>query len=224
MTGPTLIIGFGAIGASAARLLLSTGLPAERLVVIDQRRTAVTEAADLGARTVLGDAADRSALRRTGIAGARHVIVAVQPDATAVFITMVAREMCAPDAVVVTAVTDRKHVAHLRGADQVVISSDTAGAALAAGALGQRLAPAQQPGSGWLVQSRPVQSSEIGLFLRECGASAIGVLRGGVRHLGAAAASLRLAAGDRIMIMCRGGVVPGPPGDPGTPATSPVPR
>ncbi|QFU88577.1 NAD(P)-binding protein [Amycolatopsis sp. YIM 10] len=223
MTGHTLIIGFGAIGASAARLLLSSGVPAAQLVTIDHRRDALTEAANLGVRTVFGDAADRAALRQTGITEARYVIVAVQPDATAVFITMVARDLCGPDAVVVTAVTDRKHVGFLRGADQVVISSDTAGAALAGGALGQRIAPVHQGGSGWLVHSRPVQSSEIGLFPPECDSGAVGVLRGGVRHLGTEAASLRLAAGDRLMIVRRG-VVPGSPPDPGTTATTPVPR
>ncbi|MFI6031828.1 NAD(P)-binding protein [Amycolatopsis magusensis] len=204
MSGHTVIIGFGAIGAAAARLLMSTGVQAAQLVVLDQRGSAVAEAGRLGVRTVLGDASDRSTLRLAGIAGARHIVVAVQPDALAVFLTMVARELCVPDAVVVTAVNDRGHVGFLRGADQVVISSDTAGSALAAGVLGRRVAPGPKAGPGWLVQSRPVQSSEIGLSLRECDSSAVGVLRSGVRHLGADAEALRLAAGDRIMIMRRG--------------------
>ncbi|MBN6040966.1 NAD(P)-binding protein [Amycolatopsis sp. 195334CR] len=223
MTARTLIIGFGAIGASAARLLLSSGIPAGEIVTIDRRPGALVEAANLGVRTVSGDATDRAALRQTGITEARHVIVAVQPDATAVFITMVARELCGPEALVVTAVTDRKHAGFLRGADQVVISSDTAGAALATGALGQRIAPAHRNGSGWLVQSRPVQSSEIGLFPRECDSGAVGVLRGGIRHLGADADVLRLTAGDRLLLVRRG-VVPGTPPDPGTTAATPAPR
>ncbi len=51
----------------------------------------------------------------------RCVVVAVGPDATAVLVTMLARDLC-PDAKVHTAVRDAEHVAPARraGADEVV--------------------------------------------------------------------------------------------------------
>jgi voltage-gated potassium channel len=132
MPGQTVIIGFGVTGISAAHFLLRAGVNPTDLVVVDQRADALDEATALELSGHLGDVTDHTTLARTIPEHSRCVIVAVQPDETAVMTTMAARNLC-PQAVIVTAVHDDDNTDHARrgGANQVITTSHWAGRALA---------------------------------------------------------------------------------------------
>ncbi|MDI5976485.1 NAD(P)-binding protein [Amycolatopsis magusensis] len=205
MSGHTVVIGFGSVGLGATRLLLRGGVEPGDVTVVDHHPPAIEEAAALGVRALLGDGGDRWVLRRAGTGDAASVVIAVQPDASVMLITMAVRELCGPEAVVVAAIGEHAHARFLRrcGASEVIVFAETAGGAMAAAALGRRTTPLTEAKTGWTAQSRPVQSSEIGLRTGECGPAVVGVLRNGTWRVGPEAASLRLAAGDRVVVLRR---------------------
>jgi voltage-gated potassium channel len=132
MRQQTVLVGFGVTGASAARQLLGTGTAPGDLVVVDNRPEAVTVAEELGLPAMLGDGTERAVLNRAIVGRAGHVIVTAGPDAVAVMVTMLARDLC-PDVVVVTAIRDAEYVRYaLRvGANDVIATSQWTGRALA---------------------------------------------------------------------------------------------
>jgi voltage-gated potassium channel len=198
MSGQTLVIGFGVTGANAARYLLGDRTDPADLTVIDRSSKAIEQAADLGARTILGDGTNRHVLGQAVPGQIRRVIVAVVPDEAAVLTTMLARELW-PAATIVTAVRNDVHITVVRrhGADYAVTTSESAGTALAH-ALNEQHEPVTSP---WTIDQRPVQQSEIGRPLHECIPTAVGILRGDQRHWGPEAAGLRLVEGDRIVFL-----------------------
>lgn len=70
-----------------------------------------------------------------------------------------------PEAVVVAVISEHDYVAFLHkcGANQVIVLAETAEGATAVAALGRRTSKDREVETGWTAQSRPVQSSEIGL-------------------------------------------------------------
>ena len=128
----TVVVGFGVVGAAAVRHLLHRGVAPADIVVVDLRPDAIDEAVALGTQARVGDGMERAVLADAVRGSTRCVVVAVGPDATAVLVTMLARDLC-PDARVHTAVRDAEHVAHARraGADEVVPGAEWAGRALA---------------------------------------------------------------------------------------------
>jgi len=139
MRGLTVVVGFGVVGAAAVRHLRQGGVARDDIAVMDVRPDAVDEAVALGVRVRLGDGMERSALARVVAERTRCVVVAVGPDASAVLVTMLARDLC-PDAKVHTAVRDPEYVPHARraGADEVVADAEWTGRALAF-AIGRQL-------------------------------------------------------------------------------------
>ncbi|MGX7829731.1 NAD-binding protein [Actinokineospora sp. 24-640] len=196
-----LVIGFGVVGANAARHLLDIGVAAGGLVVVDWDAGAVERAGRLGARTVLGDAADCHVIDRAVVGHVDHVVVAVGPDETALLSTIVVRERC-PSATIVTAVRHRVHIPLVRshGADRAIVTSEATGAAL-----GHAVSDVSMAGPGgaarWSIAERPVRPFEVGCLLRDCAPSAIGLLRGPGRGWESEAAGQRVAEGDRIVFL-----------------------
>lgn len=214
MSGQTLVIGFGVTGASAARHLLDHGTDPTDLIVVDTRAKAVEEATELGAHAVLGDGTNRHVLAQAISGDVRHVVVAVVPDDAAVLATMLARDLC-PTATIATAVRSLAHITFVRrhGADHVVTTSESTGTALVH-ALHDHPEPAPTPSPTpsampsampstmpWMVDQRPVQTSEVGRALHDCAPTAVGVLRGSQRYWGTEAARLPLATGDQIVVL-----------------------
>src|SRR3712207_3458647 len=107
----TIICGFGVKGIAAADPVLAHGVSADRVVVIDPHEPTVEEARRRGCAGVVGDASASSVLRAAGVTDAAAVIVAPDRDATAVLITLTARELNR-SATIVAAVRDDDN-AHL---------------------------------------------------------------------------------------------------------------
>lgn len=126
------VVGFGVTGAGAARQLLRSGTPATDLVAVDVRPEAAGAAADLGIPMICGDATTRDTLARAVSDHTRCVIVTAGPDAVAVMVTMLARDL-GPEARVVTAVREAALVPFARraGADEVHATSHWTGRILA---------------------------------------------------------------------------------------------
>lgn len=114
------------------RQLLCDKIAPADVVVVDVRQDAVDEAHALGVGALLGNGMEHAVLARVAGEGVRCVIVAVGPDAAAVLVTMMARDLC-PDAKVVTAIRDGDHAEHAKraGADDVVAAAEWTGRALA---------------------------------------------------------------------------------------------
>jgi voltage-gated potassium channel len=81
---------------------------------------------------VCGDGTRRSILSQAEVENAAKVVIAVSRDDSAVLITLTARQLN-PSAVIVAAVREQENRQLLRqsGADDVIVSSDTAGKLLA---------------------------------------------------------------------------------------------
>jgi voltage-gated potassium channel len=132
VTGQTIVIGYGTKGRSAVRTLSESGTARESIVVVDRRPEAAAEANAAGLVAVTGDATRRQVLSRAEIGSARQVVIAVNRDDTAVLIALTARQLN-PCGTIVAAVREEENQDLLRqsGADQVVVSSSTAGQLLA---------------------------------------------------------------------------------------------
>ncbi len=124
----TIICGYGTKGQSAVRTLLSKGVAADAILVIDDDAGARTRATSDGLPVMAGSAADGAVLGDAEIAKASAVVVAVDRDDTAVLITLTARELN-PTATIVASVREEEnvHLLHQSGANAVITSSAAAG-------------------------------------------------------------------------------------------------
>ncbi|WP_191834412.1 potassium channel family protein [Gordonia ajococcus] len=123
-----VIVGFGTKGRSAARALIDAGVDTASIVVVDSDPNALDAAESVGVVAVRGDATRREVLRLAEVDAARAVLIAVHSDATAVLITLTARQL-STGAKIAGVVRDAQNVSLLRrsGADTVVVSAATAG-------------------------------------------------------------------------------------------------
>jgi voltage-gated potassium channel len=128
----TVVVGLGVVGSAAIRQMLQRGLPPDDVAAVDVRPDAVEEAIALGVRGRVGNGMERAVLAPVVGEGTRCVVVAVGPDATAVLVTMLARDLC-PGARVHTALREAEYVTHARraGADEVVAGAEWTGRTLA---------------------------------------------------------------------------------------------
>ena len=124
----TIICGYGTKGQSAVRTLLSKGIAADQILVIDENGAARARAASDGLAAIAGSASDSAVLADAEITKARAVVVAVDRDDSAVLITLTARELNAK-ATIVASVREEEnvHLLHQSGADAVITSSAAAG-------------------------------------------------------------------------------------------------
>ncbi|MDH3006412.1 potassium channel family protein [Gordonia alkanivorans] len=123
-----VIVGFGTKGRSAARALIDAGVDTASLVVVDSDPNALDAAESLNLVAVRGDATRSEVLKLAEAGAARAILIAVHSDATAVLITLTARQL-SPGANIAGVVRDAQNVSLLRrsGADTVVVSAATAG-------------------------------------------------------------------------------------------------
>ena len=124
----TIVCGYGTKGQSAVRTLLSKGIAADSILVIDDDAGARTSATNDGLAAIAGSASDSAVLGDAEIAKARAVVVAVDRDDTAVLVTLTARELNA-NATIVASVREEEnvHLLHQSGANAVITSSAAAG-------------------------------------------------------------------------------------------------
>ncbi len=205
-----VIIGFGTKGRSAAHTLIGSGLPQNRIVVVDVSGRVVEAAADEGFVAVAGDATRNEVLLRAEVRRARQIVIAAQRDDTAVLVTLTARQLN-KHAQIVASVREEENAPLLRqsGADAVITSSSAAGRLLGLSMLsptvGQVMDDLITYGSGLDLVERPVEKSEVGRSPRDLPDLVVVVKRGHrmLDHDDSEAAPLQ--ALDRVITIHRAG-------------------
>lgn len=128
MRNHTVVIGYGTKGRSAVNTLRNHDVPIEKIVVIDNRPSAVAEANRSGLAAFEGDATRRDLLRRAEISKAREVVITLNRDDSAILTTLTVRQLN-PRCHIVVSGREDENLPLLResGADAVVTSADAVG-------------------------------------------------------------------------------------------------
>ncbi|GAB3623187.1 potassium channel family protein [Mariniluteicoccus endophyticus] len=167
MRNHVVVVGYGTKGRSAVQTLRRHEMDMEKLVVIDDRATAIADANTHGVAAIKGDATRRDVLRRAEISKAREVIITLDRDDSAILATLTVRQLN-PSAHVVVAVREHDNAPLLRqsGADSVVTSSDAVGRLLGLSAVSPNIGTAIEDlltsGEGLEVAERQVRPEEVG--------------------------------------------------------------
>ena len=206
VAGQAVVIGYGTKGRSVVETLADSGLPGSAIVVVDISPQAVADANAAGLAAVVGDGSRREVLRRAELGSAARVVIAVHRDDTAVLIALTARDL-SPSAVIIAAVRERENEPLLRqsGADQVVVSSDTAGQMLGIAtirpAAGRVIADLLDRGRGLDLIEREAAQAEVGGPARAADGTVIAVVRGDDVLAADDPLASQLAAADRLIIV-----------------------
>ena len=112
---PTLVIGAGAVGSAATRALKREGIAVHVLERDPHARERLTGVAD---QVFIGDANDREALMRAGLADAPSVLLTTNDDGVNVYLAVYCRRL-KPDLRIVSRITHNRNVEaiHRAGAD-----------------------------------------------------------------------------------------------------------
>ena len=167
MRNHVVIVGYGVKGRSAVSTLSAQGHDLSRMVVIDNRSSAVEEANLTGVAAIQGDATRREVLRRAEISKAKEVIVTLDRDDSAILVTLMVRQLN-PNAHIVVGGRESENLSLLRqsGADAVVTSSDAVGRLLGLSALspniGTTIEDILSSGVGLEVAERQISPEEVG--------------------------------------------------------------
>lgn len=162
-----VICGFGTTGQSAARSLLGQGVDPADIVVVEQRREAVEEAARAGFASVVGDATRVAVLSDAHVDRACAVVISPNRDDTAVLAALTAREL-SPDTIIVAAVREAEnaHLLEQSGADSVITSAEASGRLLGLATRNARVANVLEDllraGEGLDLVERDVEPGEVG--------------------------------------------------------------
>ena len=184
--GHTVVIGYGTRGRAAVRALLDKGIGRDMVIAIDSDADAADEAIVDGIAAVHGDATRNAVQRAAFIKDAAHVIVAVSQDATSVLATLTSRRL-APAAQITASVRETVNVPllHSSGADNVVVSSETAGrllgVAVARPAAATVLTDLLTPQDALGLHERRIDAEEVGRSPRELEGLVLSVQRDGQR-------------------------------------------
>lgn len=163
-----VICGFGVKGRSALAYLRGNGYEGD-VVVIDTDTRALDAANALGCAGVVGTSADREVLSAAAIEKARTVIIATKDDDVAVLTTLRVRELN-PKASIIASCREEENVDLLdsSGADEVVVSSASAGRILGmaaeAPAAARVINDLLTSGEGLDIEEREVRPGEVGLI------------------------------------------------------------
>jgi voltage-gated potassium channel len=201
----TIVCGYGAKGRSAVRTLVSKGIGADQIVVIEPNAEARTRATVDGLAVVADSAATQAALLEAGIREASALIVAADRDDTAVLIALTARELNT-EATIVASVREEEnvHLLHQSGADAAITSSGAAGRLLGLSTQTPQVTEVMEDlltvGEGLDLAERVVNEAEAGPVPRHAHqAIMVAIVRDGevIRFDDDRAAELR--SGDRVL-------------------------
>jgi voltage-gated potassium channel len=199
-----VVVGYGTKGRSAVRAMLSDGVEPTQIVVVDPDEAMLELAAAEGLVRVHGSGTRSDILRAAEVSRARSVVVAANRDDSAVLITLTARQL-APNAQIVAAVREAENVHLLRqsGANQVVVSSETAGRLLGMAtqtphmvSMVEDLITAE---AGLAIAEREVDPSEVGGSPRHLSDIVLGVVRGGKLYRVDHPEADAMETGDRLL-------------------------
>ncbi|GAB2753785.1 potassium channel family protein [Amycolatopsis magusensis] len=200
-----VVVGFGTKGRAVVKTLLGDeNIEPSQIVVVDTDQQALDAAGVLGLVTVHGSATRSDVLRVAGVQRARAVVVASNRDDSAVLVTLTAREL-APKAHIVASVREAENVHLLKqsGANQVVISSETAGRLLGMATSTPLVVDMVEdlltPESGLAIAERPVEPSEEGGSPRHLPDIVLGLVRDGQLFRVDAPEADAIEPGDRLL-------------------------
>ena len=180
----TVVVGYGTKGRTAVSAMIGDGVPPADIVVVDTDQTSLDRASAAGLVTVRGDANKSDVLRLASAQHASSIVVATNSDPTAVLVTLTAREL-APKATIIASVreAENRHLLLQSGADQVVVSSETAGRLLGLATskptVVEMIEDLLTPDAGLVIAEREVEPKEIGGSPRHLRDIVLGVVRGG---------------------------------------------
>jgi voltage-gated potassium channel len=206
MKDHVIVVGYGTKGRSAVQTLVSNGVKPDTIVVIDPRPQAIAEAGNDQIAAFLGDATNRTVLRRAEVPSAREVIVTTDRDDSAVLVTLAVRQLN-PTAHVVVSVREEDNVPLVRqsGADAVVTSSEAVGRLLGLSAVSPNLGEVMEDlltyGEGLEVAERPVLGREVGKPPTAVPDRVVAVVRDGKVHRYYDSSVSVLAAGDKLIVV-----------------------
>jgi voltage-gated potassium channel len=200
----TIVVGYGTKGRTAVSAMIGDEVAPGDIVVVDENSAALDRAKAAGLVTVHGDGTKSEVLRLAGAQHAKSIVVAADQDATAVLVTLTAREL-APQAKIIASAreAENQHLLRQSGADSTVVSSETAGRLLGIATVTPSVVEMVEdlltPDAGFAIAEREVEAKELGGSPRHLSDIVLGVVRGG--HL------LRvdspevdaLATGDRLL-------------------------
>ncbi|MGV0735763.1 potassium channel family protein [Mycobacterium syngnathidarum] len=200
----TVVAGYGTKGRSAVAAMVGDEINPAGIVVVDDDAVALDRARGAGLVTVHGDATKSDILRLASAQRAKAIIVATDDDASAVLVTLTAREL-APDAQIIVAAreAENQHLLTQSGADSTVVSSETAGRLLGIATTTPHVVEVMEdlltPNAGFALAERVVSPSEVGCSPRDLHDIVLGVVRDGQLLRVGAAADEVLTAGDRLL-------------------------
>ena len=200
-----IVVGFGTKGRSAVDAFLAEkGGKPDQIVVVDTDKAALHAANARGLVTVHGSATRSDVLRVAGVQRARAVVIAPNRDDTAVLVTLTARAL-APRARILVALREMENVRLLKqsGADQVVVSSETAGRLLGIATVAPHVVDMVEdlltPETGLVLDERSVVPAEEGRSPRELSDIVLGFVRDGRLHRMGETGTEVLRPGDRLL-------------------------
>jgi len=200
----TVVIGYGTKGRTAVAAMVGDEVSPADIVVVDENAAALERAKAAGLVTVHGDATNSGVLRLAGAQHAKSIIVAADNDASAVLVTLTAREL-APKAKIIAAVreSDNLHLLKQSGADSTVVSSETAGRLLGLAtqtpSVVEMMEDLLTPDAGFAIAEREVTPKEEGGSPRHLHDIVLGVVRDGSLVRVDAPEVDALEAGDRLL-------------------------
>lgn len=119
LSGHAIVCGFGRIGHTLARELVSGGT---KFVLIERSEERLIQARELGYLCIVGDATDEATLIAAGVAKARWLVAVLPDDAANVFITLSARALNAELEIIARGETPSTETKLLQaGANEVVL-------------------------------------------------------------------------------------------------------
>ena len=200
----TIVVGYGTKGRTAVQAMVGDEVAPGDIVVVDENPAALDRARAAGLVTVVGDATKSEVLRLAGAQHAKSIVVATDKDATAVLVTLTAREV-APKAKIVASAreAENQHLLRQSGADSTVVSSETAGRLLGIAtqtpSVVEMVEDLLTPDAGFAISEREVEVKELGGSPRHLTDIVLGVVRDGQLLRVDAPEVDALAAGDRLL-------------------------
>ena len=200
----TVVVGYGTKGRTAVSAMVGDEVAPADIVVVDENATALERAKSAGLVTVHGDATKSEVLRLASAQHAKSIIVATDDDASAVLVTLTAREL-APKAKIIAAAreAENQHLLRQSGADSTVVSSETAGRLLGIAtqtpSVVEMMEDLLTPDAGFALAEREVSPKEAGGSPRHLSDIVLGVVRNGELVRVDAAEVDALELGDRLL-------------------------
>ena len=180
----TIVVGYGTKGRTAVAAMIGDEVAPADIVVVDDNPAVLDRAKSAGLVTVRGDATKSEVLRLASAQHARSIIVATDSDASAVLVTLTAREL-APRAKIIAAAreAENQHLLRQSGADSTVVSSETAGRLLGIAtqtpSVVEMMEDLLTPDAGFALAEREVEPKEVGGSPRHLADIVLGVVRDG---------------------------------------------